>query len=712
MLQSNLAATPNADQISEDPASEALRLEALHRYAVLDSLPEENFDRIAQVASRQFKAPISIISLLDEERSWIKAAVGIGIAQTARANGFSSVVIDQDSVLIVPDAQADPRFDENILVTGPARLRFYAGAPIKSSEGHNIGVLSIGDVAPRDTFSDSEQQLLLDLADIVSGALEARVVAQRTLTNLEPHVDSALEQHRRFVESLRDGILSCAQNGVLSLMNSTARKMYGLESAPPTIYQLVGRMEMRQPDGVTPIEPESAPILRALRGEVVDQELIVSSGTGHTCVVRINARPLLDRDGNGVGAVSAIEDITESRRMEEHLQQAQKMEAVGQLTSGLAHDFNNLLAVVMGNLQLIERVVKTDEKALRRTHAALDAVRRGAELTKRLLAFSRKQDLKPTPSDANALITGMADMLERTLGEWVNIAITPAAENWTVTVDESQLESAVFNLCVNARDAMKGGGRLTVESQNLHIGPAHFADANDLPAGDYVRISVTDTGTGMSEDVVKRVFEPFFTTKDIGEGSGLGLSMVYGFIKQSGGHITVYSEIGYGTSIAMYLPRLQSESTSLSEAETEIVEAPPEAIQAHRILVVEDNDAVRDVAVAMLEDMGYHVIEAQDGLSALEALKAENGKFDLMFTDIVMPGGMHGPALAKEARAVFPHLPILYTSGYAEAAVLREGDIGNSFELVSKPYRLEELEEKVRNALDQKLQGADSGTTL
>jgi len=664
-------------------------------------LPEENFDRIAQVASRQFKAPISIISLLDEERSWIKAAVGIGIAQTSRANGFSSVVIDQDSVLIVPDAQVDPRFDKNILVTGSTRLRFYAGAPIKSAEGHNIGVLSIGDITPRDTFSDSEQQLLLDLADIISGALEARVVAQRTLTDLEPHVDSALEQHRRFVESLRDGILSCDQNGVLSVMNSTARKMYGLESAPPTIYQLVGRMEMRQPDGVTPIEPESAPILRALRGEVVDQELIVSSGTDHACVVRINARPLLDRDGNGVGAVSAIEDITEARRMEEHLQQAQKMEAVGQLTSGLAHDFNNLLAVVMGNLQLIERVVKTDEKALRRTHAALDAVRRGAELTKRLLAFSRKQDLKPMPSDANALITGMADMLERTLGEWVNIAIMPAAENWTVTVDESQLESAVLNLCVNARDAMKGGGRLTVESQNMHIGPAHFADADDLPPGDYVRISVTDTGTGMSEDVVKRVFEPFFTTKDVGEGSGLGLSMVYGFIKQSGGHITVYSEIGYGTSIAMYLPRLQTEVSDPFEAETEIAAAVPEAIQAHRILVVEDNDAVRDVAVAMLEDMGYHVIEAQDGLSALEALKAENGKFDLMFTDIVMPGGMHGPALAKEARAVFPHLPILYTSGYAEAAVLREGDIGNSFELVSKPYRLEELEEKVRNALDQ-----------
>jgi len=664
-------------------------------------LPEENFDRIAQVASRQFKAPISIISLLDEERSWIKAAVGIGIAQTSRANGFSSVVIDQDSVLIVPDAQVDPRFDKNILVTGSTRLRFYAGAPIKSAEGHNIGVLSIGDITPRDTFSDSEQQLLLDLADIISGALEARVVAQRTLTDLEPHVDSALEQHRRFVESLRDGILSCDQNGVLSVMNSTARKMYGLESAPPTIYQLVGRMEMRQPDGVTPIEPESTPILRALRGEVVDQELIVSSGTDHACVVRINARPLLDRDGNGVGAVSAIEDITEARRMEEHLQQAQKMEAVGQLTSGLAHDFNNLLAVVMGNLQLIERVVKTDEKALRRTHAALDAVRRGAELTKRLLAFSRKQDLKPTPSDANALITGMADMLERTLGEWVNIAIMPAAENWTVTVDESQLESAVLNLCVNARDAMKGGGRLTVESQNMHIGPAHFADADDLPPGDYVRISVTDTGTGMSEDVVKRVFEPFFTTKDVGEGSGLGLSMVYGFIKQSGGHITVYSEIGYGTSIAMYLPRLQTEVSDPFEAETEIAAAVPEAIQAHRILVVEDNDAVRDVAVAMLEDMGYHVIEAQDGLSALEALKAENGKFDLMFTDIVMPGGMHGPALAKEARAVFPHLPILYTSGYAEAAVLREGDIGNSFELVSKPYRLEELEEKVRNALDQ-----------
>ena len=442
MPDTNLAATPIANQSEErlagaDPSSDALRLEALHRYAVLDSLPEENFDRIAEVASRQFNAPISIISLLDEVRSWIKAAVGIGLAQTSRANGFSSVIIEQGGVLIVPDAKADPRFNKNILVTGSTRIRFYSGALIESKEGLNIGVISIGDTHPRDDFSQSDQKLLVDLADIVSGALEARVVVQHTLTNLEPHVDSALEQHRRFVESLRDGILSCDQNGVPSVMNSPARKMYGLEATPPTIYKLVGRMTMYQPDGVMPIEPEAVPILRTLRGEIVDQELIVSSGNDHACVVRINARPLLDRDGDAVGAVSAIEDITESRRMKEHLQQTQKMEAVGQLTSGLAHDFNNLVAVVMGNLQLIERVVKSDEKALRRTHAALDALRRGAELTKRLLAFSREQDLKPTPSNANALITGMADMLERALGEWVNIAIIPAAEDWTITVDES-----------------------------------------------------------------------------------------------------------------------------------------------------------------------------------------------------------------------------------------------------------------------------------
>jgi PAS domain S-box-containing protein len=692
MPQSNSAAAPDDSQ-----SAESLRLDALRRYAILDSLPEENFDRIVEVASRQFNA---IISLVDEERLWMKAMIGIDIAQSGRDKTFSDITIKQDGVFIVPDVEADDRFSNNPMVIGPSKLRFYAGAPILSSNGQRVGAICVGDKKPRFDFGEDEQRLLMDLADIVSGALEARVVAQTTLGNLEPNVDSALEQHRRFLESLRDGILSCDQHGVLSVMNSTARKMYGLDKAPPTIYQLVGRMRMYQPDGVTAIEPEEAPIHRALAGDTVDRELIVSSGDGHACVVRINGQPLLDSAGDNVGAVSAIEDITETRRLEDRFRQAQKMEAVGQLTSGLAHDFNNLLAVVMGNLQLIERVVKTDEKALRRTHAALDAVRRGAELTKRLLAFSRKQDLKPTPTEANALITGMSDMLERTLGEWVDIAIIPASEDWTVTVDESQLESAVLNLCVNARDAMKDGGRLTVEAQNMRIGPGHFKDADDLPAGDYVRISVTDTGTGMPEDVAQRVFEPFFTTKDVGEGSGLGLSMVYGFIKQSDGHITIYSEIDHGTSIAMYLPRLQTE-VAVEPDESVTAEAEPQAVQAHRILVVEDNEAVRDVAVAMLEDMGYHVIEAQDGLSALEVLKVENGKFDLMFTDIVMPGGMHGPALAKEARAVFPHLPVLYTSGYAEAAVMREGDIGNSFDLVSKPYRLEELEEKVRKALDQ-----------
>lgn len=220
----------------------------------------------------------------------------------------------------MPDARADDRFRKNILVTGAPQLRFYAGAPVKSVDGHNFGAICIGDTDPHDGFSANNQRLLLYWANIISKALEARIVAQRTFANLEPHVDSALEQHRRFVESLRDSILTCDQNGVLSVVNSTARRMYGLESAPPTIYQLVGRMRMYQHDGITPIEPEAATILRALRGEVVNQELIVSSGSGHTCVVLINARPLLDRDGNGVGTLSAIEDITEPRRIEEHLQ--------------------------------------------------------------------------------------------------------------------------------------------------------------------------------------------------------------------------------------------------------------------------------------------------------------------------------------------------------------------------------------------------------
>ncbi|HEV7343621.1 MAG: PAS domain-containing protein [Sphingopyxis sp.] len=390
------------------------------------------------------------------------------------------------------------------------------------------------------------------------------------------------------------------------------------------------------------------------------------------------------------------EAIGEREKIEEALRQSQKMEAVGQLTGGIAHDFNNMLAVIIGSLDLLGRRLGDDNERERRyVDAAAEASQRAAVLTQRLLAFSRQQPLNPEVLDPNKLVPGMSELLSHTLGAEIRQETVLAAGLWRTHADRNQLENAILNLAVNARDAMPDGGRLTIETQNTHIDERYAASNIGVPHGQYVMIAISDTGAGMSPDVIAKAFDPFFTTKSVGKGTGLGLSQVYGFVKQSGGHVKIYSEAGEGTTIKIYLPRFVGQDVSTAEEKTRDL---PRGERRELILVVEDEPAVRQFSVDALTELGYGVIEADGAVAALRLLDSDP-EIALLFTDIVMPD-INGRKLADEALRRRPGLKVLYTTGYTRNAVVHNGVVDPGVELISKPFTVEQLATKIRSVLE------------
>lgn len=388
------------------------------------------------------------------------------------------------------------------------------------------------------------------------------------------------------------------------------------------------------------------------------------------------------------------EAIAEREKVEAELRQAQKMEAVGKLTGGIAHDFNNLLQIIGGNLQLLQKDVVGNDKAERRVELALTGVNRGAKLAAQLLAFGRRQPLAPKVINLGRLVRGMDDLLRRALGEAVEIETVIAGGLWNTLVDPAQLENALLNLAINARDAMGGQGKLTIESGNAYLDENYAQDFDNVKAGQYVLLAVTDTGSGISPDILGQVFEPFFTTKPEGQGSGLGLSMVYGLVKQSGGHIKIYSELGEGTTVRLYFPR---------DAGDEDIPVSPQANSpleggSETVLIVEDDEAVMATAVELLGELGYRVLTAKDA-DAAWAVVESGVPIDLLFTDVVMPGKLRSPELARKAQSRLPHLTVLFTSGYTQDAIVHGGRLDEGVELLSKPYTREELARKVRQVL-------------
>ena len=529
----------------------------------------------------------------------------------------------------------------------------------------------------------------------ISKIKQAEAVIADLNRTLESQVAQRTQERDRIWNVSQDLLGVADRNGVWSSVNPAWTRVLGWPSD-----QLVGRTtEWLEPDG------EDARTLTELS----------KLDTG-IATLAFDSR-LRAKDGTyrflSWSAVSAGEqiycvarDVTEARaaaaalqEAEERLRHAQKMETVGQLSGGIAHDFNNLLQIVTGNLETLQRNLPTDNARLRRAaDNAMTGARRAATLTQRLLAFSRRQPLAPTAVNPNKLVAGMSELLQRTLGETIEIETVLAPDAWMIEADVNQLESAILNLVVNARDAMPGGGKLTIETGNSILDEAYVAANADVGTGRYLVISISDAGTGIAKDTLARVFEPFFTTKEPGKGTGLGLSMVYGFVKQSGGHVKIYSEVGHGTSVKIYLPR------HAADAREETAETAPSAPHGGRnetILVCEDDDDVRAYSVDTLRELGYRVLEAHDGPSALRLLKRQEGPIDLLFTDVVLPGGMTGADLAGQAVARMPELRVLFTTGYARNAIVHHGRLDPGVELVTKPFTYAALAIKVREILDK-----------
>jgi PAS domain S-box-containing protein len=491
----------------------------------------------------------------------------------------------------------------------------------------------------------------------------------------------------RLFESIPEAILVHHAAGVL-FANAACLRMLGAGSYD----QIVGAP---LPDRIhhadrRPFEHKLAEIAASQRPCLRHEARLVRFD-GAVVDVEASIAPIEGRAADELLVV--LRDVTERKQLEQELRQAQKMEALGQLTGGVAHDFNNLLTVITGNLEIAGEHaagVPGLDRAVKRAMAAADI---GADLTQRLLAFARRRPLQPQLLDVNRLVADMRDLLRRTLGADIEIEIIACPDLWPAFVDRGQLENSIINLAVNARDAMPDGGRLTIETANIHLDADYARRNSGVAPGPYVLLEISDTGVGMAAEVAERALEPFFTTKEVDRGSGLGLSMTYGFARQSGGHVKLFSAEGHGTSVWLCLPK----------AEAPLATAPaPTPAQAlprgdETILVVEDNAAVREVVVDHLGDLGYRVLAAEDGQAALRLLAAPT-HVDLLFTDIVMPNGMNGRQLAEAAKHRRPGLRVLYTSGYQQWADRPESP--PAVPLLQKPYKKRDLAARVRAALD------------
>jgi PAS domain S-box-containing protein len=437
-------------------------------------------------------------------------------------------------------------------------------------------------------------------------------------------------------------------------------------------------------------------VLESGETQITPEEQITTHYRGVRLLKTIKV-PVKDKDGKPQYLLGFSEDITEKKATEQQLRQAVKMEAVGQLTGGVAHDFNNLLGIIIGNLDIAAEHAAGDPALREIIQEALGGALRGAELTRRLLAFSRKQPLQPAVIDLNQGLPQIAGMLRRTLGEQVTVELHPDAGLWPVKVDPAQLDEAILNLAINARDAMPKGGTISIETHNVRLDRDYTAANPEATPGEYVQLAVSDTGAGMSPQVIERCFEPFFTTKGIEKGTGLGLSMVYGFVKQSGGHIKIYSEVGHGTTVKIYLPR--TDGGAIAGVRPVAAEHAPPGTEL--VLMVEDNKDLRTVTLKQLIDLGYRTLEAENARAALKIL-AERPDIDLLFTDIVMPGGMTGTELAREARRLYPKLKILLTSGYTARAMANGFHDIEGLELLNKPFRKRDLAQRLRMVLERK----------
>jgi PAS domain S-box-containing protein len=587
---------------------------------------------------------------------------------------------------------------------------------------------------PRHNFLGRDSLWLRHPDDnIISAPLIDRLSAEESISGFETRYRTATGEYRRLAwqgTRVNDRIYTVARDVteerrqqaallaaeertrlVLEAMEGVGVWTYDIAAdrflSDPGFAALLGFDPATDPEGVSMMEvakrihPEDLPKMRMLRDlqrgtwEDGESEYRIIRPDGSVRWIMVRNRVLTDAAGKPQSIMGVGVDLTRQRELEERLRQSQKMEAVGQLTGGLAHDFNNLLTGISGALEIMAMRLKQGriDDLPRYIGAAQTASGRAAALTHRLLAFSRKQPLDPRPTDVARLISGMEDLLRGTVGPNIALGFDIAEGAWPVLVDPNQLENALLNLCINARDAMPDGGGLTISAQNRDL-DAREAAERDVAPGAYLALLVIDTGTGMSADVIARAFDPFFTTKPMGQGTGLGLSMIYGFARQSGGQVKIDSRVGHGTTMALYLPRHHG-AVAAGEAGDGAALALPEA-RGERVLVVDDEAVVRMLVVDVLEELGYEAVEASDGAEAVAQLRAE-GRIDLLVTDVGLPGGMNGRQVADAARALRPDIPVLFITGFAENAVVGDGPLEPGMQLVAKPFAIDALAVRIRD---------------
>ena len=556
--------------------------------------------------------------------------------------------------------------------------------PLSGNEGQSIGLVAVHGDANR-TFSPQDQELGLILTSFGSQALRVLQVVES--------LRWSEERLRRIAENSPSAISLRDLSGRFLIVNRQFEAWHGLAGEG-----VVGRTvdEMFPPDVASRYAGQDREVLAA--GQAIDREVEIpfSDGTLHS--VLMTTFPVFDGPGEAMGVGTIGTDVSAHKRAQEDLRQAQKMEALGQLTGGVAHDFNNLLAVILGNLDLLREMLEADSKMHELVDDALESARSGVELTHRLLAFGRGQTLNPQATDLRQLLSDMSRLLERTFGETIEVVKILPDQLWSVDVDRSQVETSLLNLALNARDAMAAGGTLTIEAANIDNHQLRTSMHDSLPPGRFVMIAVGDTGVGMSPGVVERALQPFFTTKEVGHGSGLGLSMVYGFVKQSGGGMEITSEPGRGSIVRLYLPRASARPVGVVTRRIERARGHGETV-----LVVEDRPDVRKLTRKLLSHLGYRVLEAHDGPSALTLLR-EQPEVDLMLADVVLSGRISGVALASQASARHPKLKILFMSGYAPGIMPGEQAPDPGIRLIKKPFRRDELAEILRRTLDDALE--------
>ena len=818
------------------------RLAALTAYDILNTPRERDFDDIAELAAEICQTPIAVVNFIAEGRQWFKAEVGLGVRETPLDTSFCAHALLEQEFMLVPDAAEDPRFADSPLVTDGPRLRFYAGALLRSAEGQPIGTLCVLDRMPR-TLTEQQARALQRLARQVMAQLELRRALKArdaAAAHLGGVLDSATDYaiitcdgaglvtgwnkgaanvlgwseaealgqpasmiftpedlaagadvlematalttgrvtddrfhlrkdgSRFFAQGVmtllrrngQDGFLkilrdSTAQRAaVTSLRESEARFRHMADSVPALIWMtdpkgqvtfanmhhghmfgvpvadMLGRGWGRfvLPDDLGLYRDAFLQAFHAL--QPFRSEMRVRDKAGQLRWLRCEGVPRLDDAGTFLGYTGCSMDVTEARlaasdleariaertaaltqavdalhtealergQAEEQLRQAQKMEAVGQLTGGIAHDFNNMLQAIAGSLELMRRRVaqgRADETGPL-ADAAAKTVQRAAALTNRLLAFARRQSLQPRPVDPNALVEGMAELIRGTTGPAVELVLQLDESAPTVLCDPNQLENALLNLAINARDAMPNGGRLTISTARVGLTVLEVAGHEGAQPGSYATIQVADTGIGMAPDVLARVFEPFFTTKPLGQGTGLGLSQLYGFVRQSGGIVRLDSVPGRGTAVRICLPQAAPGSGAQADSDALEAVAHPGAASG-TVLLVEDEAGARAMAAEVLGEHGYRVVQAGDGPEALRLVR-RGVVPDVLVTDVGLPGGLNGRQVAEAARDLIPGLPVLFMTGYAGKVLADQ--LAPGMALIGKPFTFDALVSRIRALLN------------